>query len=92
VTDVDRAKWVALVDAQARLLGMRLVYLPVPDADGFVACADCGRPIVEQDGSYWLHASSGIHGCRFGEGCAHPHEPTSIDDIYQPPSEGEHQE
>jgi hypothetical protein len=79
-----REQLLALVDQAARLLGMKLVYEPIPDEDGNVPCSSCGRAINEGEGNWWYHTGNGVHGCRFGEGCAHPHEPASIDNPYQP--------
>lgn len=62
-----------LVARGAQLLGLSLVR-ERPEGEGDV-CADCGEPIAPEAGSgHLVHLDTGVHGCRYGPGCAHRSE------------------
>lgn len=83
---------VDLVTEGARQLGARIVYVPTPDAQGVIHCADCDEGIEKTDHGYWTHTDPHTeHGCRYGQGCAHPHEPYYEIARPQPTTQGEEQ-
>jgi hypothetical protein len=70
----DRDKLVQLATTAATALGYVLAERQPDSADGAAECDDCGEEISNANGT-WIHTGPGadhVHGCRYGEGCAHP--------------------
>lgn len=87
VAESEQAHLLEMTREAAARLGTKLVYLPTEGLP--TPCADCGEWIVKVDGA-WTHGDPNVeHRCRYGEGCAHPHEPYV--EISQPnqPEQGE---
>lgn len=66
----DREALLNFVLAGAERLGLVVAYPPKVE-DGRISCGDCGEAILRSEAVGWLHVG-GVHGCRHGEGCAHP--------------------
>lgn len=63
----------ALTFQACERLGLAVAFPAALDQWGNTACADCGEPITKADG-FWTHVDAFTeHGCRYGQGCAHPH-------------------